>query len=288
MRATSAILGRRDKGGFTTAPGVILETLSCFCCEAILLNSQRNFDLDTLNENATTGGKIWMKVGQLMATVLITGCDRGLGEEFALQYASKGDHVIATCLDPDQLAGRHKFGSNVDLVRLDVTDEAAVVRLADTLEGTKIDVLVNNAGISGPHPVLDETDMVLWRKMLEVNLIAPFVVSRAFAGHVASSEQKVIAFISSLMGSITLNNTGRSFAYRSSKAGLNMIMKSMAIDLGPRQICVIGLHPGKVVGTDEAGLLAKASVERMRGVIEECGPHQTGTFYNYNGQILPW
>ncbi|WP_117190516.1 SDR family oxidoreductase [Rhizobium terrae] len=223
-----------------------------------------------------------------MATVLITGCDRGLGEEFAQQYASKGDRVIATCLHPEQLSARRQFGSNVEIVRLDVTDEEAVLRLAGDLQGQKIDILINNAGIPGPHHLLQQTDIQLWRRMLEVNLIAPFVVSHAFVEHVARSEQKVIAFISSRMGSISLNNTGSSYAYRSSKAGLNMVMKNFAIDLGPRQICVIGIHPGKVAAAGESGLSVAASVERMRSVIEESGPHQTGAFYNYNGQILPW
>lgn len=156
------------------------------------------------------------------------------------------------------------------------------------MHGTAIDVLINNAGIPGPHPPLEETDPKLWRQMLEVNLIAPFVISKAFAGHVASSEQKVIAFITSRMGSISLNNTGRSYAYRSSKAGLNMVMKSLAIDFGPRQICVLGIHPGNVTTTGDRGMTVSESVSRMREVIDHSGPHQTGTFYNYNGQILPW
>lgn len=223
-----------------------------------------------------------------MATVLITGCDRGLGEEFALQYAASGYRVIATCLDPDAFTEKHGPGLNVELVRLDVTNETAVLQLAVQLDGVAIDVLINNAGIPGPHPVLGETDLTLWRSMLEVNLIAPFVVSTAFAGHVARSEQKVIAFITSRMGSIGLNNTGRSYAYRSSKAGLNMVMKSLAIDLGPRQICVLGVHPGNVTVEPGRGLTLPESVASMREVIDHSGPHQTGTFYNYNGQILPW
>lgn len=223
-----------------------------------------------------------------MATVLITGCDSGLGEEFALQYAAKGDRVFVTCLDPARLAARHDFGPNVDVVKLDVTDEDAVLALADDLRSDKIDILINNAGIPGPHPALADTDLQLWRRMIEVNLIGPFVVSRAFVEHVARSDQKVIAFISSRMSSIGLNNTGTSYAYRSSKAGLNMVMKNFAIDLAPRKICVLGLNPGNVPFSGEVGLAASTSVARMREVIAEAGPHQTGTFYSYNGQIMPW
>lgn len=224
-----------------------------------------------------------------MATVLITGCDRGLGEELALQYSANGDRVIATCLDPDAFRALHPAHADIEAVKLDVTDEAAVLDLAMRLEGTSIDILINNAGIPGPHPTLSDTDLSLWRRMLEVNMIGPFVVSRAFEEHVASSEQKVIAFITSRMGSITLNNTGRSYGYRSSKAGLNMVMKSLAIDLGPRQVCVLAIHPGNV-DTEGLGrgLTVSESVEHMRTVIAHAGPHQTGTFYAYNGQILPW
>lgn len=223
-----------------------------------------------------------------MATILITGCDRGLGEEFALQYVKRGDRVIATCLEPEAFSARHDLGRKADVIKLDVTDGEAVANLAAALRSETIDVLINNAGIPGPHPPLEQTDVENWRRMLEVNLIAPFVISNAFTDHVAASEQKVIAFISSRMGSIGLNNTGASYAYRSSKAGLNMVMKSLAIDLGRQEICVIGLHPGKVVGPGENGMSISSSVEHMRDVIENCGPHQTGTFYNYNGQILPW
>lgn len=220
-----------------------------------------------------------------MATVFITGCDQGLGETFAVQYASAGHHVVATCLEPARLLAKHRFGSNVDVRKLDVTDHAAVLSLADELEALPIDILLNNAGVPGPHLSLQENDVDLWRRMLEVNLVAPLIVSRALLENVSRSSQKVIAFVSSRMGSIGLNNSGGSYAYRSSKAGLNMIMKSLAIDLAPQGICVLAIHPGKVDGN---GLSAADSVKAMRQLIDEAGPHQTGTFYNYNGQILPW
>jgi NAD(P)-dependent dehydrogenase (short-subunit alcohol dehydrogenase family) len=224
-----------------------------------------------------------------MATILITGCDRGLGEEFALHYAARGvDRVIATCLEPDDFRQRHGDRSNVEAIHLDVTDELAIRDLAARLDGVAIDVLINNAGIPGPHPILEETDLALWRRMLDVNLIAPFVISRAFTGHVTRSERKVIALITSRMGSIGLNNTGQSYAYRSSKAGLNMVMKSLAIDLSPHRICVLGIHPGNVTTDGGPGLTIGESVTRMREIIERSGPHQSGTFYNYDGQILPW
>ena len=134
--------------------------------------------------------------------------------------------MIATCLYPETLLAKHEFGPNVEILKLDVTDETAVLRLAEQLKNERIDILINNAGIPGPHVSLEDTDIGLWRRMLDVNLIGPFVVSQAFIEQVARSDQKVIAFVSSRMGSIGLNNTGMSYDYRSSKAGLNMVMKS--------------------------------------------------------------
>lgn len=223
-----------------------------------------------------------------MATILITGCDRGIGEELALQYAAVGDRVIATCRDPDVFSKKHGTNANIEVHGLDVTDERAVSQLAAALDDVAIDILINNAGIPGPHPPASKTDLTLWRAMLEVNLIAPFVVSTAFIEHVARSDRKVIAFISSRMGSIGLNNSGHSYGYRSSKAGVNMVMKTFAIDLAPRAVCVLGIHPGNVMVAGDRGLTLCKSVAGIRKVIDHCGPHQTGTLYDYSGQILPW
>jgi NAD(P)-dependent dehydrogenase (short-subunit alcohol dehydrogenase family) len=123
--------------------------------------------------------------------------------------------------------------------------------------------------------------------MLEVNLVAPFVISRAFAEHVARSERKVIAFITSRMGSTGLNNTGRSYAYRSSNSALNMVMKSLAIDLGPPRSACSAFTPAK-------SRCKATRVEHIRKHRAYAGGHRSFRpapdciFYDYNGQILPW
>ena len=178
-----------------------------------------------------------------MPTVLITGCDTGLGREFARQYAADGWRVCATCLDPDSAAETRAIAGDIEVRRLDVMDHGAIEALA--VEITEpIDLLLSNAGIGRPHPLFGETDYANWRRILEVNLIGPLKLAETFVEHVAASEMKVMAFVSSRMGSIALNLTGGSYAYRSSKAGLNAVGKSLAIDLQPRHILVLALHPG--------------------------------------------
>src|SRR5829696_5299677 len=156
-----------------------------------------------------------------MPTVLITGCDTGLGVEFARQYAEDGFRVLATCLDPDSAAETRAIRGMIEILQLDVSDHAAIEALARKLDREPLDILLSNAGIGLPHPPFGQTDYGHWRRILEVNLIGPMRLAESFVEHVARSELKVMAFVSSRMGSIGLNLTGGSYAYRSSKVGLN-------------------------------------------------------------------
>lgn len=106
--------------------------------------------------------------------------------------------------------------------------------------------------------------------------------------NVAASELKMMAFVSSRMGSITLNQSGGSYAYRSSKAGLNMLVKGLAVDLAPRHISVIALHPGWAATEPGGRVPVEESVAGMRGVIHRAGRHHTGIFQTYHDQPLPW
>jgi NAD(P)-dependent dehydrogenase (short-subunit alcohol dehydrogenase family) len=223
-----------------------------------------------------------------MSTILVTGCDTGLGVEFARQYAGEGHRVIATCLDPSSAKETAAIRGNIDVVKLDVTDHAAIEALSRRLSGDAIDILLNNAGIGRPHPPFGQTDYDNWRRILETNLIAPMKMAECFVEQVARSENKSMAFVSSRMGSIALNNSGGSYSYRSSKAGLNMIVKTLAIDLGPRHICVLALHPGWAMTEPGARVPVAESVAGMRGVINRAGRHHTGSFVTYHDQPLPW
>lgn len=223
-----------------------------------------------------------------MATILITGCDTGLGVEFARQYAADGHRVIASCLDPATANETAALKGNIELVKLDVTDHAAIEALAQRLATEAVDILLSNAGIGRPHPPFGKTDYPMWRRMLETNLIGPMKLAETFVEHVARSDNKMMAFVSSRMGSIASNNSGASYGYRSSKAGLNMIVKTLAVDLAPRSICVMALHPGWAMTEPGARVPVAESVAGMRGVLHRAGRHHTGSFVTYHDQPLPW
>lgn len=223
-----------------------------------------------------------------MTTVLITGCDTGLGVEFARQYAAAGCRVFATCLDPAAAEAVCDVRGDVRVTKLDVSDFAAIDALAGELRAEPIDILVSNAGVARPHPPFGATDYALWKRMLEVNLMGPMKLAEAFVEHVAASRLKAMAFVSARMGSITLNLTGGSYAYRASKAGLNAVVKSLAVDLAPRGILVLALHPGWAKTEPGGRVDVDRSVAGMRGIIERVGRHETGSFFAYNDIPLPW
>jgi NAD(P)-dependent dehydrogenase (short-subunit alcohol dehydrogenase family) len=223
-----------------------------------------------------------------MRSVLITGCDTGLGVEFARQYAAEGYRVFATCLDPNTAEAARAIKGDVRVLKLDVSDRTAIDTLAGELRDQPIDILLSNAGIGRPHPLFGKTDYAHWQRILDVNLIGPMKLAEAFVEHVAASQMKVMAFVSSRMGSIALNTTGGSYAYRSSKAGLNAVVKGLAIDLQPRHILVLALHPGWAKTEPGARVDVDRSVSGMRAVIERCSRHETGCFFAFNDTMLPW
>jgi NAD(P)-dependent dehydrogenase (short-subunit alcohol dehydrogenase family) len=183
-----------------------------------------------------------------MLSVLITGANRGIGLALARGYAAEGWRVHACCRHPDKAkdlkALKAEAGDRLAVHRLDVTDGLMVAGLARELAGEAIDLLINNAGVGGPHSGFGETDYDDWPPVIGVNSFAPLRMAERFVEHVAKSERKLIVNISSKMGSIAANVGGNSIIYRASKAALNQVSKSMAMALGPRGITVIVFHPG--------------------------------------------
>ncbi len=231
-----------------------------------------------------------------MPTVLITGANRGLGLEFSRQYAAAGWRVHATCRDPvaaEALEGLAADTSGaVTAHRLDVTDAAQLGAVAEELREVPLDLLLNNAGVyGGQRKNFGDIDYASWEDTLRANVLGPMRMAEAFAGHVARGEGKVIACISSRMGSIAENDSGGSYVYRSSKAALNAVVKSLALDLKDRDITVVAFHPGWVA-TDMGGvnaLLSPAdSIGAMRSQIERLTPADTGRFLSYDGSAIPW
>ena len=180
-----------------------------------------------------------------MPSTLITGANRGLGFEFARQYLADGWHVYAACRDPASASGLRRLAEDSDdklrILAMDVTDPASIRAAATELDGQAIDILLNNSGIIGPRSqTIGNIDYQAWAEVLAVNTMGPMRVSEAFVEHVASSDGKLIVTLTSGMGSIADNTSGGSIVYRSSKAAVNMVVRSLAIDLAPRGItCVV-------------------------------------------------
>jgi NAD(P)-dependent dehydrogenase (short-subunit alcohol dehydrogenase family) len=231
-----------------------------------------------------------------MPSALITGANRGLGLEFARQYLADGWQVYAACRDPNSASelGRLADASDAKLhiLALDVTDPASVKGAAVKVDGQAIDLLVNNAGIGGARgQTIGNIDYEAWAKVLDVNTMGPMRVSEAFVDHVAKSERKLIVSLTSGMGSLADNTSGGSIAYRSSKAAVNMVMRSLAIDLASRGITCVVVNPGWVqtdMGGPHATLTPAASVTALRRLIETLGPAQSGKFFNYDGHEYAW
>jgi NAD(P)-dependent dehydrogenase (short-subunit alcohol dehydrogenase family) len=231
-----------------------------------------------------------------MPSALITGANRGLGLEFARQYLAEGWQVYVTCRDPDSASELQRLADASDdklqILALDVTDPASVKSAAAELDGQAIDLLLNNAGIGGPRgQTIGNIDYEAWMKVLDVNTMGPMRVSEAFVDHVAKSERKLIVTLTSGMGSLADNTSGGSIAYRSSKAAVNMVMRSLAIDLAPRGIVCVVVNPGWVqteMGGTHATLTPAQSVTKLRSLIETLGPAQSGKFFNYNGREYAW
>jgi NAD(P)-dependent dehydrogenase (short-subunit alcohol dehydrogenase family) len=225
-------------------------------------------------------------------TILITGAGRGLGLEFARQFAGEGWDVIATVRDPAKGAAVARLGKSVEIHLLDVSDRAAVARLARDLKGRPIDVLVCNAGIYGPRgSYFGHTDYAVWDEIMKVNVMAPMALVEALADNVAASKLKRIVTMSSGMGSIGDNSSGGAHMYRTSKAALNALAKGLAADLADRGITVITVSPGWVktdMGGAGAPLTPKASIEGLRSVIKNVTLFDSGKFFSYDGTELPW
>lgn len=226
--------------------------------------------------------------------VLVTGTNRGIGLEFVRQYATDGWRVLACCRDPRSAAALNGLASasrgNVSVHALDVADFDQIERLALTLAGQAIDLLINNAGFY-PQGEFGSADYAAWDKAFRINAMAPMKMAECFVEHVACSRMRKIATLSSKMGSLADNGSGGSYPYRASKAAVNMVMKSLAIDLKPRGIAAITLHPGWVrteMGGPNALIEAERSVAGMRTVMDQLSIHNTGRFVAYDGQEIPW
>lgn len=231
-----------------------------------------------------------------MSRVLITGANRGLGLEFCRQFVDKGWEVLACCRNPGSSVELNKLKEGypaIQIEALDVANFGQIQALADKLADTAIDILVNNAGVYGDRNDngFGALDYQTWLDSLVINTQAPVKMAEAFLPHLKRSSKKLIANISSLMGSMTDNGSGGSIYYRSSKAALNAAMKSLAIDLKDDGVGVVIFHPGWVLtdmGGPNALIDSKTSVGGMCEQLDRFTLAQTGKFIKYDGKIMPW
>jgi len=232
---------------------------------------------------------------------LITGANRGIGFEFARQLIEAGEQVIATARNPEgaealqELAARHD-GLTIEPLELD--DRASIAALADRLAGTPIDVLLNNGGLYGGswdnashRQSLDSMEYDLWEQIMRVNVMAPFQLARVLRENLFAGQRKLIINMSSDLGSIANNGQGQSYAYRSSKAALNMVTKGLSVELADQGVTVVSLAPGWTQ-TDLGGAAAHwpvgESVSNQLKVIAGLGPQNTGSFVDLLGRPVPW
>ena len=175
---------------------------------------------------------------------------------------------------------------------MDVTEAASIRKAAIRLEAVAIDLVINSAGIVGVSGQrAGNIDYASWARVLDVNTMGPLRVLEAFIDHIGRSERRLVITITSGMGSIGDNTSGGSIAYRTSKAAVNIVMRSAAIDLAPRRITCVVVDPGWVktdMGGSGATLTPLESVTALRSLIETLGPNNSGKFYHYDGSEYPW
>lgn len=233
------------------------------------------------------------------ARVVVTGAGRGLGLEFARQWVDAGDQVIALARDPRASADLADLAQRADrqliMVECDVGDdasvEAAVQAIGDHVDG--VEIVVNNAGERGQTEDLDSLDPNVILRVFNTNTLGSLRMSRALLPLLRSGHGKPprIIHLSSLMGSIADNQSGRSYAYRISKAGVNMACRTLAYDLAPYGVATIAIHPGWVqtrMGGSAAPLTAETAVSDMIGTIQQLSIDQGGQFLDRHGEPLPY
>ena len=216
-----------------------------------------------------------------MPTVLITGANRGLGLEFVRQYRANGWEVIATA----RQGSPELEAEGVPVHTLDMSDLPAVAQFR---VDRPLDLMVANAGTYGPREARTAEDAGEWLDTFAVNTVAPYLLAQAVLPQVRAARGKPIA-VSTRMGSLADNSSGGFLAYRSSKTALNMAWRTLA--LANRELVCAVLHPGWVqtrMGGANAPVTPQESIAGMRRVIDGLGPQDSGEFFDYQGQRVPW
>ncbi|MFJ1267891.1 SDR family oxidoreductase [Legionella lytica] len=226
-----------------------------------------------------------------MKTALITGANKGIGFESSRQLKEKGYYVIGCCRNPDRADSLKQLADEV--IQLDVTHDNEITSMVKTLNHRPIDLLINNAGTSGEQGVtVGNINRQNFIDVLNVNCISVVKICDALLPNIQSSEDKSILVISSQMGSISDNHQGRSYAYRSSKAALNCVMRSFAIDVQSTGVHVMLIHPGWVK-TDMGGPNGLVEVQAsVSGMLEQVDKNisksHAEVLHCFDGDTIAW
>lgn len=219
-----------------------------------------------------------------MENILITGANRGIGLELSRLFQGRGSTVYATCRKVSAELG----ALNINVIEgIDVSDSQSIDKLSKALDGIKLDILINNAGIL-TRETLDDLNFERIRKQFEVNTLGPLRVISALQKNL--SDHSKVGIVTSRVGSIEDNGSGGIYGYRISKAAANMVGKNLSHDLAKQNIPVILLHPG-LVATEMTGRTGIDPADAARGIIariDELSMENTGSFWHAEGYQLPW
>jgi NAD(P)-dependent dehydrogenase (short-subunit alcohol dehydrogenase family) len=222
--------------------------------------------------------------------IFITGANRGIGLALVKHYLEQGDRVSAACREPDKATKLEELKhGRLSILKLDLYNKDDISALKE-VDGP-IDICINNAGVYGPSEThLDPIDPQAWLDVMQINVIAPYHITLAIMPQILAGRHKKIIFITSKMGSISDNSSGGSYVYRSSKAALNQMVRSLSVDLQSQATANV-IHPGWVK-TDMGGpnglISAEKSASSIANTIENLGNNHTGCFYNYDGKSIAW
>lgn len=231
-----------------------------------------------------------------MSTILITGSNRGIGYELTTQYLEDGWSVYACCRHPMQAKQlqnlQSSYPTTLHIIQLDVSDPKQIQELGLTLNTAPIDILLNNAGVWEPDQhLLGQIEQKEFIDVLKTNTIGPLLLIQALLPSIKQGTLKIIANMSSGLGSINNNTQGANYVYRASKSGLNAISKSLAVDLKNEGICVVALNPGWVqtdMGGPNAPTTVQESARGLRNVLSKVTLATSGHFLRFDDTESEW
>ena len=231
-----------------------------------------------------------------MPSVLVTGASRGLGLEIVRYYLNQEWTVHACCRRPDSADELRRLCNQsnglITIHELDVAQAKSILTLGANLAESSLDVLINNAGVSiGRADKFGSLNYSNWIKMLNVNMLGPSAVSEALLKNVEKSVRKLIVFVSSDLASLSGHDGRTLYYYRTSKVGLNMLMRTMSFELQDRAITLFSYHPGWIrtdMGGDKAPVDPKESAISLARLVESAGISISGQYFNWKGENIDW